>query len=71
MVINRRDHTHSGHVLDARKELGGIWQRLMGAHYPAMSLVFVQALLDEPGKIELEATAVIPPPAVAPGEAGA
>lgn len=57
--------------LAARKELGGIWRRLMGTHYPAMSLVFVQALLDEPGKIELEATAVIPPPTVPRGEAGA
>ena len=46
--------------LDARPELGRIWQRLMGRHYPAMSLIFVTDLLDHPGKIELEATAVIP-----------
>ena len=32
----------------------------MGRHYPAMSMVFVAALLDEPGMIELEATAVVP-----------
>ena len=32
----------------------------MGRHYPAMTLVFVSELLDSPGKIELEATAVIP-----------
>lgn len=44
----------------ARKELGPIWRRLMGRHYPAMSMIFVSALLDEPGKIELEATAVVP-----------
>ena len=44
----------------ARKDLGPIWRRLMGRHYPAMSMIFVSALLDEPGKIELEATAVIP-----------
>ncbi len=43
-----------------RKELGPIWRRLMGRHYPAMSMIFVSALLDEPGKIELEATAVVP-----------
>jgi|SRR5579872_4777296 len=48
--------------LDARPELGRIWRRLMGRHYPAMSLIFVTDLLDQPGKIELEATAVIPPP---------
>lgn len=46
--------------LDARPELGRIWRRLMGRHYPAMSLIFVTDLLDYPGKIELEATAVIP-----------
>ena len=47
--------------LGARAELGRIWQRLMGRHYPAMSMIFVSDLLDSPGKIELEATAVIPP----------
>jgi len=46
--------------LAGRPELGGVWRRLMGRHYPAMTLVFVSDLLDAPGKIELEATAVIP-----------
>ena len=46
--------------LAARKELGAIWRRIMGAHYPAMSMIFVSDLLDNPGKIELEATAVVP-----------
>ena len=46
--------------LAARKELGAIWRRLMGNHYPAMSMIFVSDLLDDPGKIELEATAVLP-----------
>ena len=46
--------------LAARPELGRIWRRLMGRHYPAMSMIFVSDLLDSPGKIELEATAVIP-----------
>lgn len=46
--------------LAARPALGRIWRRLMGTHYPAMSMIFVADLLDAPGKIELEATAVIP-----------
>ena len=46
--------------LAARRELGQIWKRLMGRHYPAMSMIFVSDLLDSPGKIELEATAIIP-----------
>jgi enamine deaminase RidA (YjgF/YER057c/UK114 family) len=48
--------------LAARAELGAIWRRLMGRHYPAMSMIFVADLLDHPAKIELEATAVIPNP---------
>ena len=46
--------------LGARRELGAIWRKHMGAHYPAMSMLFVAELLDSPGKIELEATAVLP-----------
>lgn len=44
----------------ARKRLGGIWRARMGGHFPAMSMIFVSDLLDHPGKVELEATAVIP-----------
>jgi enamine deaminase RidA (YjgF/YER057c/UK114 family) len=46
--------------LAARPEIGRIWRRHMGRHFPAMSMIFVSDLLDSPGKIELEATAVIP-----------
>jgi enamine deaminase RidA (YjgF/YER057c/UK114 family) len=46
--------------LASRAKLGAIWRKLMGAHYPAMSMIFVADLLDHPAKIELEATAVIP-----------
>jgi enamine deaminase RidA (YjgF/YER057c/UK114 family) len=44
----------------ARKDLGPIWQKHMGRHFPAMSMIFVADLLDSPGLIELEATAVLP-----------
>jgi len=46
--------------LEARAELGTIWRRHMGRHFPVMSMIFVADLLDHPAKIELEATAVIP-----------
>ena len=46
--------------LAARPKLGSIWRQRMGTHYPAMSMIFVSDLLDSPGKIELEATAVLP-----------
>ena len=46
--------------LKARKELGKIWKEIVGDHYPCMSMIFVDDLLDNPGVIEIEATAVIP-----------
>jgi len=46
--------------LAARTELGAIWRKHMGTHYPAMSMIFVSDLLDFPARIELEATAVLP-----------
>ena len=46
--------------LAARRDLRGVWQRTMGDHYPCMSMIFVTDLLDNPGKVELEATAVVP-----------
>src|SRR5271169_3143160 len=46
--------------LEARRELGAIWRKQMGTHYPAMTMIFVVELLDNHGKIELEATAVLP-----------
>jgi enamine deaminase RidA (YjgF/YER057c/UK114 family) len=46
--------------LAVRKDLGAVWRRHMGKHFPAMSMIFVSDLLDHPGKIELEATAVLP-----------
>jgi enamine deaminase RidA (YjgF/YER057c/UK114 family) len=46
--------------LAARSALGAIWRAQMGKHFPAMSMIFVADLLDSPGKIELEATAVVP-----------
>ena len=47
--------------LAGRREIGRIWRSLMGKHFVAMSMIFVADLLDQPAKIELEATAVIPP----------
>jgi len=44
----------------SRARLREVWQRQMGAHYPAMSLVEVLALVDEGAVVEIEATAVLP-----------
>ena len=44
----------------AQKEIGARYRARMGTHYPAMTLVEVQALLEDGAKVEIEATAVIP-----------
>ena len=46
--------------LAARREVGEAYRALLGRHYPAMSLVVVQGLLEERAKVEIEATAVVP-----------
>ena len=42
------------------KELGEVWQRHFGRHYPAMALLGVDALLEPAAKVELMGVAVIP-----------
>ena len=41
--------------------LGRGYREVVGTHYPAMTLVQVAGLLEEGAKIEIEATAVLPP----------
>jgi enamine deaminase RidA (YjgF/YER057c/UK114 family) len=41
------------------KDIGAIYRRLMGKHYPAMALVQVAALLEDRALVEIEATAVL------------
>ena len=44
---------------DCRSALADVWRRHMGAHYPAMALVQVTALVDARAAVEIEATAVL------------
>jgi len=41
-------------------ELGPVWRRHFGRHYPAVALLGVAALFDDDAKVELVGTAVIP-----------
>ncbi|WP_332873789.1 RidA family protein [Aurantimonas marina] len=41
-------------------ELGPIYRRVMGHHYPAMALVEVSDLVEPRAPVEIEATAVVP-----------
>lgn len=47
----------------ALRELGTAYREIVGPYYPAMALVQVAGLLEEGAKVEIEATAVLPPSA--------
>lgn len=42
------------------KELGKVYQEVIGRHYPVMALVQVADLVEDRAKVEIEATAVVP-----------
>ena len=56
----------SWYVTDKRQyltrvaEVGQAYRRVIGRHFPAMTLVQVAALLEDRAKVEIEATAVVP-----------
>jgi enamine deaminase RidA (YjgF/YER057c/UK114 family) len=54
-ITDKREYMRRG------KEIGAVYRELMGAHYPAMSMVQVSALMEDRAKVEIESTAVIPP----------
>lgn len=43
-----------------QKEIGEAYRRVIGRHFPAMSLIVVAGLLESDAKVEIEGTAVIP-----------
>lgn len=49
-----------GPYVAARKAIGEHYRRLMGRHYPAMTLVQVSDLLEPGAQVEIEATAILP-----------
>ncbi|MBI4245457.1 MAG: RidA family protein [Planctomycetes bacterium] len=51
--------TDKKEYLSNLKELGAVYRKHMGKHYPAMALVEVKALIQDGAKIEIEATASI------------
>ncbi|MEO1990235.1 MULTISPECIES: RidA family protein [Martelella] len=52
--------TDKREYLDNLKELGLVYRKVMGRHFPAMAVVQVVALMEDAAKVEIEATAVIP-----------
>src|SRR5690348_13058390 len=43
-----------------QREIGEAYRRVMGRHFPAMTLLVVAGLLEEGAKVEIEATAIVP-----------
>ncbi len=43
-----------------QKALGAAYRRVMGRHFPPMSVVVVSALIEDRAKVEIEAMAVLP-----------
>ena len=43
-----------------QREIGKAYRRVIGRHFPVMTLVVVAGLLEDRAKVEIEATAVIP-----------
>lgn len=54
-VVDKHDY------MARNADLGKVYREILGRHYPAMTLVQVASLLEDRAKVEIEATAVIPP----------
>ncbi|MEO7216711.1 MAG: RidA family protein [Gemmatimonadaceae bacterium] len=46
--------------MEARAKVGELYRAIIGRHYPAMSVVIVNALIEHGAHVEIEATAVVP-----------
>ena len=55
-VTDKRDY------LARQREVGEAYRRVMGRHFPAMTLVQVAALVEDRARVEIESTAVVPEP---------
>ncbi len=51
--------TDKAAYVNGRKAIGEAYRRVMGRHYPAMSVVAVSALVEDDARVEIEATAVV------------
>jgi enamine deaminase RidA (YjgF/YER057c/UK114 family) len=56
-----------GEYLSLLSAVGAAYRRVLGRHYPTMSLVEVKGLLEPGARVEIEATAALPPLVSGPG----
>ena len=52
--------TDKAPYVERQKDIGEAYRRVIGRHFPAMTLIVVAGLLEQGAKVEIEATAVIP-----------
>ncbi len=52
--------TNREEYISARQAIGAQYRAVIGRHYPAMAVIFVQALLEARAKVEIEAAAIVP-----------
>lgn len=51
--------TDKGEYVTRQREIGEVYRRTVGRHFPAMTLLVVAGLLEPRAKVEIEGTAVI------------
>jgi enamine deaminase RidA (YjgF/YER057c/UK114 family) len=52
--------TDKADYLSNQEAVGKAYRRVMGRHFPAMTMVVVDALIEDKALVEIEATAVLP-----------
>jgi enamine deaminase RidA (YjgF/YER057c/UK114 family) len=52
--------TNKQEYLSSYKELGLVYQEVIGKHFPAMTAIEVKALMEDQAKLEIEVTAIKP-----------
>lgn len=51
--------TDKAEYLARQREVGEVYRRVFGRHFPAMTMVVVSGLVEDEAKVEIEATAVL------------
>ena len=52
-IKDKKEYLHN------QKEIGKVYQKIMGQHFPAMAMVVVKDLIEDEALLEIEATAII------------
>ena len=55
--------TDKAEYLAKQREVGEVYRRVMGRHFPAMSMLIIKELVEDEAMVEIEATAYIAEPA--------